>query len=184
MNISFTFKNFEPSEHLKQYARKRLKKLGKFILNSDGADVSVLLVVDKHRQRAEVRVTGDQVDVAAAEQSDDMYSTIDLVMDKLSAQLKKQQEKKKEHRRRSRQEPVVQMDTLQFEVEEGDERKRKIVTSDRFAPKPLSVEEAYGQLDAGGPKETFIVFINALTNRVNILHRLANGDFGLIDPDA
>lgn len=182
MNISFTFKNFEPSEHLKQYARKRLKKLGKFILNSDGVDVSVLLVVDKHRQRAEVRITGDQIDVAAAEQSDDMYSTIDLVMDKLSAQLKKQQEKKKEHRRRSRQAPVVQLDTLQFE--DGDEGKRKIVTSDRFAPKPLSVEEAYNQLDTGSSKETFIVFINALTNRVNILHRLANGDFGLIDPDA
>lgn len=182
MNITFTFKNFEPSAHLKQYAQKRLKKLGKFAFNPDSIDVSVLLTVDKYRQRAEVRMNGDHLDISAMEESEDMYATIDMVVDKLAAQLKKQQEKHKEHRRQATPSRMVQMDILQF-ADDG-ERKRKVVNSDRFVAKPLSVEEASQQLEGGDQKTAFVVFVNASTERVNILHKLPNGDFGLIDPEA
>ncbi len=30
MRITFTFNNFEPSDHLRQYARRRMEKLGRF----------------------------------------------------------------------------------------------------------------------------------------------------------
>ena len=30
MNIAFTFKNFEASDHLKKYARRRMEKMGRF----------------------------------------------------------------------------------------------------------------------------------------------------------
>lgn len=182
MNIVFTFKNFEPSDHLKQYARKRLEKLGRFVSSPESVEIAVLLTVDKFRQRAEVRMTGDHLDISAMEQSEDMYATIDMVLDKLSSQLKRQQEKQKDHRRQAEASRMVQMDVFQFDENEGKER--KIVTSNKFAPKPMTVEEAAHQLEAGSQKQTFIVFLNAMTDRVNVLHKMPNGDFGLIDPEA
>ena len=47
------------------------------------------MAVDKFRQRVEVQLTGDGINIAASEVSEDMYASIDLVLDKLEAQVKK-----------------------------------------------------------------------------------------------
>ena len=51
MHISFTFKNFEPSEHLRKYARRRMEKLGRFFGKNPALDAQVNMAVDKFRQR-------------------------------------------------------------------------------------------------------------------------------------
>ena len=84
MHIEFTFKNFEPSEHLKKYARRRFEKTGRFLGKSPALDLQVVLAVDKHRHRAEIKLTGEGLNITASEQSDDMYATIDLVTAYLS----------------------------------------------------------------------------------------------------
>ena len=89
MHISFTFKNFEPSEHLRKYARRRMEKLGRFFGKNPALDAQVNMAVDKFRQRVEVQLTGDGINIAASEVSEDMYASIDLVLDKLEAQVKK-----------------------------------------------------------------------------------------------
>ena len=55
-----------------------------------------------------------------------------------------------------------------------------IIETDKYEPKPMAVEEAAMQLDA--LKYEFLVFINSETERPNVIYRLRNGDFGLIDP--
>ena len=89
MHIEFTFKNFEPSEHLKKYARRRFEKTGRFLGKSPALDLQVVLAVDKHRHRAEIKLTGEGLNITASEQSDDMYATIDLVTDKIESQVRK-----------------------------------------------------------------------------------------------
>ena len=49
MNIAYAFKNFEASDHLKKYARRRLEKLGRFFGKSAGLEVNVVMTVDKIR---------------------------------------------------------------------------------------------------------------------------------------
>ena len=66
MNISFTFKNFEASEHLKKYARRRMEKLGRFFGKAAGLEVGVVLTVDKIRNRCEVTVVGEGLHLAAS----------------------------------------------------------------------------------------------------------------------
>lgn len=78
MHISFTFKNFEPSEHLRKYARRRMEKLGRFFGKNPALDAQVNMAVDKFRQRVEVQLTGDGINIAASEVSEDMYASIDL----------------------------------------------------------------------------------------------------------
>ncbi|MHC1701353.1 MAG: ribosome-associated translation inhibitor RaiA [Humidesulfovibrio sp.] len=178
MNISYAFKNFDPSDHLKEYAASRFEKMGKFIGDTMETELQINLAVEKFRHQAEVILTADSVHISAYEESEDMYSTIDLVLDKLESQLKRMRERHKE-RRRAGTPRNARMDVISFSDDAG-ERAPTIKESDLFEPKPMSVDEAAMQL--GTLKHEFLVFRHSDTDRVNVLYRTKTGDFGLIDP--
>ena len=177
MNISFTFKNFEPSDHLKGYAQKRFEKVSKFVSDSE-ADLQVNLLVDKFRHKADVILNADSIHISAYEDSEDMYSTIDMVLDKLEAQLRRMREKMKSRSRQGRG-SKVQMNFLSYE-DMASEDGPTIVGTDTYEAKPMSVDEAAEQLNT--LDNEFLVFLNAETEDVNVIYKRKNGDYGLIDP--
>jgi ribosomal subunit interface protein len=71
MQITVTFRHIEPSEGLRQYAEKRLRRLARVL--GDGAEVRVVMSVEKFRHRAEVSVSARRVAVASAEETEDMF---------------------------------------------------------------------------------------------------------------
>ena len=178
MNITFNFKNFEPSNHLRDYARKRFEKLSKYTTVADASELQVNLAVEKTRQIADVIFLADNMHISAHEVSEDMYSTIDMVLDKVEAQAKKIREKQKDRRRQHVE--VVRMDVISINEDASGGRKPTIIETDRYDLKPMAVEEAAMQLTTKG--EDFLVFINSDTDRTNVIYRMKNGDFGLIDP--
>lgn len=170
MNIAFTFKNFEPSDHLKKYANRRFEKLGRFLPKSENVEMAVNLSVDKFRHKAEVQLAGDNINLTATEQSEDMYATVDMILDKLEAQIKKHSEKLKEKRRVFS--PAAPGDSPEF----GG---RAIIDEDKFLPKPMFLDEAAMQLEQL-TDENFLVYFDAEAGHVNVLYRRKDGDFGLI----
>ncbi len=175
MNIAFTFKNFEPSDHLKKYARRRFEKLGRFFGKASGLEVQVNLSIDKFRQVCDVRVSGEGLSLQATEQTEEMYSSIDLVLDKLEAQVKKHVSRLKKHHRQAR-DAKVEVFTYNFGAESDDGQ----IGTKRFEPKPMSLEEAILQLEAVGSE--FLVFLSDEHRRINVVYRRRSGDYGLIDP--
>lgn len=177
MNIAFAFKNFEASDHLKKYARRRMEKLGRFFGKAAGLDCDVIMTVDKYRHRCEVNVTGEGLHLNATETAQDMYAAIDLVTDKLESQIKRKVSRVKEQRRKARN---ADIDIFTFNVEAESDEEQPVVGTDRFAPKPLHLDEALMQLDSIGSE--FLVFLNAENNRVNVLYRRKATGYALIDP--
>ena len=176
MNISFVFKNFEASEHLKKYARRRMEKIGRFFGKAAGLDIAVALSVDKFRHRCEVTLTGEGLHINASEQTQDMYAAIDLVSDKVESQVKKRVSKVKEQRRKAREKDI---DVFTFTMD-GEEEAPDVVGTPRFATKPLHLDEALMQLESIGSE--FLVFFNAENNRINVVYRRRNSGYALIDP--
>ena len=176
MNVAFTFKNFDASEHLKEYANSRFSKLVKYVSNPDNTDMQGKLSVDKFRHVAEVVLTSDHLHVSAYEVSEDMYSTVDMVLDKLESQLRRANEKTRSHRRKDS--APARMDILSYG--EAEYREPVIVESDSFVPKPMTIDEAAEQLQT--LDHEFLVFRNADNEAINVIYRRNNGDFGLIDP--
>lgn len=176
MHIVFTFTNFEPSDHLRQYAQRRMEKLGRFFGKDPDIEALVVLNVDKFRHRADVQLKGEGLHIKSEEVSDDMYATIDLISDKLEAQVKKAVSKGRESRRTKH---ASQIDVFSYQLvqEEGE---RRIVGRDHFSPKPMEAEEAAMQLES--QELEFLVFLNAAYDRVNVIYKRRNGDYGLIDP--
>ena len=178
MNISFSFKNFEASDHLKKYARRRIEKFGRFFGKSAGLDITVVLTVDKFRHRCEITAVGEGLHLNASEQTSDMYAAIDLATDKVEAQIKKQVSRVRSQRKRARNADVdiytYRLDTEQEDaVPEGE-------GANRLATKPLFLDEALMQLDVVG--SSFYVFFNAENNRINVVYRTDRGGYALIDP--
>ncbi|MBP9943616.1 MAG: ribosome-associated translation inhibitor RaiA [Desulfomicrobium sp.] len=178
MKITFNFKNFDPSDHLRKYAKERFGKLGKFMAGTDDAELQVNLEVEKFRHIADIVLTGKNVHISAREDSEDMYSTVDLVWDKLEAQMRKLRDKAKSQRKGGND--TVRMDIIRIDEDQSGVRRPNIQQTDHYEPKPMVVEEAAMQLDAVG--NDFLVFVNAENERVNVIYRRKNGDFGLIDP--
>ena len=96
MQYSVTFRHMEPSDHLKKYAHDKLARLEKYLDAVLSADVT--FSVDKFRHKAEVVLTSDGLKIKAVEETEDMYSALDLLIGKLEKQLKRHMEKLNVHK--------------------------------------------------------------------------------------
>ena len=92
MQTSVTFKNIEASDSLKSYVSEKLDRFDKFLYNI--AEASVVLSVEKFRHIAEINIVGDRLNIYGKEETEDMYSAIDMVLDKLEKQIKKSKQQR------------------------------------------------------------------------------------------
>jgi putative sigma-54 modulation protein len=84
--IAVTFRHVEPTEAIRAYAVRKLSHVAKFLKRP--CQVHLILTVDKYRHCGEVTVKSGYLDVAAQEETKDLYSVIDLLADKVERQLK------------------------------------------------------------------------------------------------
>lgn len=180
MQTTVTFKNLDPSDHLKDYVSTKLDRFDKLLDNP--AEAHVVLSVEKIRHIAEIRLKGDRLNIVCREKSSDMYSSIDLALDKLEKQLKKQKAKLKDRRHGGRGEDKnsrTETEPVQAtSAEEAGDGPQVIVQSIEY--KPMDVEEAAMQIEL--ISDSFLVFRNARTDQINVLYRRNDGDLGLIQP--
>ena len=175
MQTSVTFKNLDPSDHLKAYVGDKLNRFDKFLYNP--AEANVVLSVEKFRHIAEINISGDRLQINGKEETDVMYSAIDMVLDKMEKQIKKSKEKVRERRGIPKSRDTKDY-TEGTTVPEDDAEGRIRIKNIEY--KPMHVEEAAMQMDL--VDQNFLVFTNARTNRVNVLYRRKDGDYGLIQP--
>jgi putative sigma-54 modulation protein len=109
-----------------------------------------------------------------------MYTSIDKVADKLERQIQKYKEKYFQKPHPGTEKKGLANQEVDAEDSESD-KIAKIVKTKRFAIKPMSVEEAAMQMDLLG--HNFFVFANDNTNKVNVLYKRKDGNFGLIEPE-
>ena len=180
MNTTVRGKNINITPALKDYAEKRIKKLEKYF---NGADVQVNLSVAKENHIVEVTLLVNGLILRGEESTEDMYASIDLVVDKLEKQIEKHKTKLSRRLREGNIKTVVREQIqLQRENEaEAEAEEPRIVRTKRFAMKPMPVEEAILQMDL--VDHNFFVFMNAETEQVNVLYRRRDRNYGLIEPD-
>lgn len=178
MKIVFKGKHIEVTNAMRNYVEKRLNKIERHFAHI--LEVIVTLSVEKNRQIVEVTLQASRALIRAEEETDDMYASMDKVADKLERQIQKYKDKylKKSHPGTERK----GLDKEGVNVEDSESNEiAKIVKTKRFAIKPMSVEEAAMQMDLLG--HNFFVFANDNTNKVNVLYKRKDGNFGLIEPE-
>ncbi|MGE5404686.1 MAG: ribosome hibernation-promoting factor, HPF/YfiA family [Candidatus Saccharibacteria bacterium] len=175
MKFEIRGRNIELTDALKEYVEKRLSKLEKFI--DDVKEAQVALSVEGDSQKVEVTIPLNGVILRGEEESNDMYSSIDLVVEKLEKQIDKHKTKIFRRYRGAglKKSLVVELEKAADHVEPF-----KIVRTKQFALKPMDAEEAVMQMNLLG--HSFFVFFNAGSDEVNVVYRRNDGNYGLIEP--
>jgi putative sigma-54 modulation protein len=176
MQLDITFKNIDSTDALKEYASKRLSKLDKYIERP--TEVHAVLSVEKRRHMADITLSADGVVINAVEITEDMYSAIDMVMDKLERQVKKHKEKLQGKKGQAK---------AQFEAEEAApapkpakaKKKVKVSYQRDYFMKSMSTDDAVSQM---GPADVeFVIFQNVDTKEINLVYRKADGSLGVVE---
>jgi putative sigma-54 modulation protein len=178
MKIIFKGKHIEVTDAMRNYIEKRLNKIERHFDHI--LEVIVTLSVEKNRQIVEATLQASRALIRAEEETDDMYTSIDKVADKLERQIQKHKEKYFQKPHPSSERKGLVNEGVNVEDSESD-KIAKIVRTKRFAIKPMSVEEAAMQMNLLG--HNFFVFANDNTNKVNVLYKRKDGNFGLIEPE-
>jgi putative sigma-54 modulation protein len=175
MKITISGKNIDVTEGLRNAVEDKLAKLEKYF--TPDTPCIVTLSVEKERQKMEVTIPMKGNIIRAEQQSDDMYVTIDLVVDVIEIQLKKYRKKLigKQQNTASLRKEFVEED----EVDEDEEI--RIVRAKKFGMKPMFPEDACVQMELLG--HNFFVFRNAQTNEVNVVYKRGDKNYGLIEPE-
>ena len=179
MQVMVTFRHFEADDLIRHYAKEKMLKLKKYLERP--VEARVVLSVEKFRNIAEATITGDGYTINGMEKTNDMYSAIDRLVGKLERQIMKHRGKAKAKRSvSSHEDRRYRMNILSSETQVRDDETR-IIKSDEHSAKPMSLDEAILQLNEG--ESDFVLFVNADSGLINVLHRRKDGNYGLIEPE-
>jgi len=177
MEITVTFRHTEPMESLKKYAEEKVSKLKKYL--DIPVEAHIVLSVEKFRHQADITLSLNGTRIKAVEETEDMYSAIDQVMDKIEKQVKRHISKTRDHRPESTRDEDSSMNDLaeQDSVLAQDE---PVIEVEKMVAKPMDPEEAAMQLNLS--KQDFLVFRNSRSNEINVIYRRGDNDLKLIEP--
>lgn len=114
MQFQFSFKHMETSPALQTHAEEKItERIQKFVTKPDMAHVTFEVMRNQHKVHLHL-AAGDGFGLECEAQSEDMYASVDLMVDKLSSQLKKHKEKLKDHK-------APKVSTLDMPVAQADD---------------------------------------------------------------
>ena len=112
----------------------------------------------------------------AAEENHDMFNSLGLAFDNIEKRVKKEREKLRERKRRKDRE----RGTFSFPPE-TEEKERRVIQSQDYSLKPMSLEEALIQFDL--KKKEVFVFRKLGSEKLAVIYRRKDGNYGLVEPE-
>lgn len=172
--------NIEVTPAIRDYVEKKVGKVERYFDQEINATAHVnLRTYSDNTAVVEVTIPLKNLTVRAEEDSQDLYGSIDLVVDKLERQIRKHKTKLN---RRSRETGLLPDSVFDESPAENDnEENINIARSKRVSLKPMNDEEAVLQMEMLG--HDFFIFEDADTDSTSIVYRRKDGDYGLIETD-
>jgi putative sigma-54 modulation protein len=177
MKYEFTGRHIEVTPAIVSHTKDHLDKLDKF-LNSAPTNAHVILTVEKRRHIAEIVVTWRDHQFAGMFACMDMYQSVSRASEKIEKQVMKLKEK---FRTRSKESPgasAIRADKANSVTPTA--APPRIIRSRKYHVKPMTPEEA-AQMVIDSPDQ-FVVFRDAETERVGVIYKRKDGNYGLIEP--
>jgi putative sigma-54 modulation protein len=173
-------KNYEVPEVVREYAQRKLGRLERLL--DDRSDATVELSVEQHRSVqdshiVDVTLVIDGQTLRSSSAASTHQAGIDDVLDKIERRAVSFRETS---RVRKSSQTVRGAGAPEAERGGPEDGARPIVKVKRFAIEPMFEEDAVARMEELG--HSFFVFVNAENERVSILYRRSEGDYGLIEP--
>jgi putative sigma-54 modulation protein len=199
MQTQFVFRHMDSSDALRNYAEERLSKIKRYF--ADPLKVNCTFAVEKIHHIVQFDVTlRNGLQLHSSEKTENMYSSIDMALAKMERQVRRYKDRITAHKpQKGRTARVRQVEIAADAFEEGEvtigaaevaeapssvaapsaEPPTPIVREKEFRADRLSVRDAIMQLNLA--HKQFLVFTNTETSDINVLYRLDDGGYGLIE---
>lgn len=181
MKCSVTFRHMKSSDAIRGYAEERVDKLTRLI--DRGVEAQVTLAAERHEFVAHVElVTDGSLALRGVDRSEDMYASIDAAVDRIVRQVKRYRAKIKDHRPHHHPGREVKQVVYAADEATAESKTPRLVKQESVIARAMSVEDAVMQMDL--LNTDFLVFTNPSSQEVNVVYRLPDGQFGLIEAHA
>ncbi len=171
MNITIVGRKCTPREDFKERAEIKLRKVEKFF--GPDATAKITATVEKNQKICEITLTKKSMIFRAQERSDDLEDALDMCVDSLIRQIRKNKTRIEKKLR------DVSFDEIL--AEDYDEEDLEVVRTKTVVLKPETVDEAILQMNLLG--HMFYMFRNAETDDICVVYKRNDGGYGLIEPD-
>ncbi len=174
MNVVIKGRHIDVTTTLRERARQKLRKIEKQFNHIIKADVELSIEAGKpnKNQICEITLFGEKTIFRARAESDDMYTAIDEAVVKIEKQIEK-------HKGRAYVSENKHVEKI-TRIEQQEAKKPKIVKKKTFEVWRMSLDEALLQMEFLA--HDFFIFIDSKTERMNIIYKRRDGNFGLIEP--
>ena len=188
MKLVIHSKNIEVTDAIREYVQQKIEKAVSHFQNLTN-EVDVHLSVARNpristtRQAAEVTIYANGSVIRAEESSESLYSSIDLVADKIARQLRKYKEKRQDKKTHTQLKASVAVEEQVVTDLIGDrtpELPSEVVRTKYFAMPAMAIAAALEQLQL--VDHDFYMFRNAETGEINVIYERNHGGFGVIQP--
>lgn len=184
MKINISGRHIQITEDIRSYIEKRASKIQgifKSIL-----DLHIVIEHEKRRYFTEITLAMRRATFHAQSETYDLFISLDTVMDKIEKQIRRHKERVKDWRHRQPQRDAI----AQLHHEEGELPLAEVSTDaplqlvrapEKFASKPMTVEDAAMQLQSSG--DFLLLFLNSETNQINVLYEKDGDAYEWVEPD-
>jgi len=177
MRFEYTGRHVEVSPAIRKHVEDHFKKL-EYIFNGTETWTHAIIDVEKNRHIAELIVHWRDHTLTAKDINADMYLALTRAIAKVEKQALKLKTKLTDRKQGARKTSVV-APSPDGQIE-ASPRPPRIINARRYSIKPMTAEEAALRLSS--ETDQFLVFRDADTERVGVLYKRADGNYGLIEP--
>jgi len=182
MKLEFVGRGYQIDGSIRRFTEEKLRKAMRFL--EEPVEVRATLEMEKHRQAANLHVLHRHGVIEAAEQTADMQDAINLAVDKLEKQARRARKRFMDRRRRSARTTNGSAHAWAVDVVESDSVRAgapRIIKSSLMQIKPMTIDEAALHLEKA--EQGFVVFRDSHNDRISVLFRRADENYGLIAPE-
>lgn len=176
MEFEYTGRHVEVTPTIRDHVEEHFGKI-EHIFDDTTARAHVIIDVEKNRKIGEILVHWREHTLTARDTNADMYQALTRAIDKIEKQALKL--KKKIIDRKQNATRISALAPPDGELN-ASPRPPRIINARRYTVKPMTAEEA--ALRLSDVTDQFIVFRDADTNRLGVIYKRKDGNFGLIEP--
>ena len=179
MKLTITGRKINLRDSFKERVEKKINRFDKFF--DENADADVTVTMERNRYTIEVTIRSKGYIYRAEKSGLDLDEALDLVVDSLSAQIRRNKKKLAKRFKNTNTVEMFEPFGGDYDEDEIEDEQFQIVRTKMFPVFAMDVDEAVLQMNMLGHQ--FFMFRNVENGTINVVYRRRDGDYGLLIPE-
>lgn len=177
MEVQIKGKNIEITDAMRQQIEAKLARLNKYDMIDDDARAKVVCQSYPEDKQIEITIPTKHAILRAEVDTDDMYKALDLAIDKLEDQMRRQ--KTRLSRKGKEKLANIFRDIEEYEEQDSHHKCDELVRTKCVVPEHMDVDEAIMRMEM--LNHNFFIYFDIETNAISVVYKRKRGGYGCIE---